>query len=69
MKKIVLDVEGMSCSHCEKAIKEAVSSIEGVLSVDVDLSNKTVGVHYDSSIADIDTIINEIDELGYEVNK
>jgi len=40
MEKIVLNVMGMSCSHCENAVKKAVSALEGVTKVDVDLSAK-----------------------------
>jgi len=36
--KEVLKVEGMSCMHCVRAVKTAVSSLQGVGDVDVDLS-------------------------------
>ncbi|MBK5245446.1 MAG: heavy-metal-associated domain-containing protein, partial [Eubacteriaceae bacterium] len=42
MEKLTLNVEGMSCSHCEKAVKNAVGALDGVASVDVDLAQKTV---------------------------
>ena len=48
--KTKLNVEGMSCSHCENAIKTAVTSIEGVTDVTVDLANKTVTVAHDESV-------------------
>ncbi|HEY5555984.1 cation transporter [Acetobacterium sp.] len=41
-KKIILNVEGMSCAHCEKAVKNAVGELDGVESVTVDLPRKTV---------------------------
>ena len=37
-------VPGMHCSHCEDAVKEEVSIVEGVESVDVDLDSKLVTV-------------------------
>ena len=37
-------VPGMHCSHCEDAVKEEVSTVEGVESVDVDLDSKLVTV-------------------------
>ncbi|MFA9381550.1 MAG: cation transporter, partial [Acetanaerobacterium sp.] len=35
METIVLKVEGMSCSHCEKAIMNAVNALDGVSEVTV----------------------------------
>jgi len=45
MQNLILNVEGMSCSHCENRVKNAVSSLNGVNSVNVDLANKKVSMH------------------------
>ena len=37
-------VNGMSCGHCEAAVEEEVSALDGVESVDVDLATKLVVV-------------------------
>ena len=44
MEKITLKVEGISCSHCENAIKKALGALNGVGSVAVDLKKKIVTV-------------------------
>ncbi len=62
----ILKVEGMSCSHCENAVKNAVSALEGVSSVDVDLVNKIVTVTHEEAVA-IETIKVEIEDQGYDV--
>ncbi|HBR31071.1 MAG TPA: hypothetical protein DD733_03195 [Clostridiales bacterium] len=67
MERTVLDVEGMSCSHCENAIRRAVSELRGVAGVTVDLAMKTVTVDYDPSLVNIQRIKSEITEQGYEV--
>jgi len=67
MDKIVLNVEGMSCSHCEKAVKNVVSALDGVTGVTVDLKKKTVTVVYENSKVSTDRIKKEIEEQGYEV--
>jgi copper chaperone len=67
MIKAVLNVEGMSCSHCENAIKKAVGALDGVGSVTVDLKQKTVTVEYESSNATLERIKNEIEDQGYDV--
>jgi len=64
MKKI-LKVEGMSCGHCEKAVKNAISALEGVSTVNVDLSTKKVEVEGQNLT---DTLIKDaVEDAGYEV--
>jgi len=67
MEKVVLRVEGMSCSHCENAVKKAAGSISGVTKADVDLKGKTVTIEHDPSLAPISAIIEAIEEQGYDV--
>ena len=56
-------VPGVSCSHCRVAITEAVSKLEGVAGVEVDLDSKTVTVAGD---ADDATVVAAIDDAGYD---
>ena len=44
MTELTYTVSGMSCAHCEAAVKEEVSAVAGVDSVDVDLDTKLVVV-------------------------
>ena len=60
-------VPGVSCGHCETAIKGEVEPIEGVESVVVDLEAKTVTVTAEDPAA-LDALVRAaIDEAGYEV--
>ena len=61
-----LNVEGMSCSHCENAVKNAVSAIGGVTYVAVDLAGKTVTVTHGENVT-VACIKSEIEEQGYDV--
>ncbi len=61
-----LNVEGMSCSHCENAVKTAVSALNGVTEVLVDLASKTVTVTHDEKVS-VESIKNEIEDQGYDV--
>ncbi|MBU5428220.1 copper ion binding protein [Tissierella pigra] len=64
MKKTLL-VEGMSCGHCEKAVKNALNELSGVTKVEVDLSTKTVEVEGESLD---DTLIKDaIEDAGYDL--
>lgn len=67
MAKTILNVDGMSCEHCVKAIKKAVGALPGVSDVTVDLSAKTVAVDHDPVQAPQDKIKSEIEDQGYEV--
>ena len=64
MKKTLV-VEGMTCSHCEKAVKDSLADLSEVLDVQVDLTSGQVEVTGDNLI---DKRLKEaVDEAGYEV--
>lgn len=46
MTELKLKIEGMSCSHCKKALETAIGQLDGVNSVQVDLESNfaTIGV-------------------------
>jgi len=67
MQKTVLNVPGISCGHCEKAIKGAVNGIPEVKKVKVDIKKKTVFLEYDNDKISIDKIKNAIEDAGYEI--
>lgn len=64
--KTVINVEGMSCSHCVNAVNRALREVEGVVAVDVDLQSKTATVEHGDA-ATFDKMKNAIEEAGYEV--
>lgn len=66
MEQSILNVDGMSCEHCVKAIKKAVGSLPGVSNVSVDLKGKTVTVEHDQALS-LDKIKYEIEEQGYDI--
>lgn len=65
MEKKIL-VEGMSCGHCVNHVKEALSELNGVTSVTVDLDAKTAIIEVSVDVNDED-IKFAIDDAGYEV--
>ncbi|WMC92376.1 copper chaperone CopZ [Kineothrix sp. MB12-C1] len=67
MEKVVLNVEGMSCEHCVKAVNNSVGILPGVANVAVDLAGKTVTVEFDSAKVSVDKIKEEIEDQGYDV--
>jgi copper chaperone len=67
MQTTILNVEGMSCSHCESAVKKAVGALAGVKNVSVDLSGKTVTIDYNSDQVSLEDIRLAIEDQGYDV--
>lgn len=67
MEKVTLNVEGMSCSHCERAVTNAVGELDGVASVIVDLAGKTAIIEYDSEKVSVDNFKQAIEEEGFDV--
>jgi copper ion binding protein len=65
MNTLILKVPGMTCGHCEAAVKKEVGAVAGVSGVEVDLGTKDVTVTGDT--LDRDAIVAAIDEAGYDV--
>lgn len=67
METQMLKVDGMSCAHCENAVKTAVGALTGVSKVTVDLAAKTVTVAFDATKVNMEAIKNAIEDQGYDV--
>jgi len=63
MEKEIL-IEGMSCSHCSESVKKALSKIEGVKEVNVDLNKKIAVVDADN--VDDDVLAGAVNDAGFE---
>ncbi|SCX65107.1 copper chaperone [Pseudomonas sp. NFACC32-1] len=59
-----LNIQGMSCGHCVRAITQAVQARDPSADVQVDLGAKTVRVQ---SSLPVETLVEAIQEEGYEV--
>lgn len=58
-------VQGMTCSHCAASVREEVSEVSGVASVDVDFESGRLTVAGDG-FGDAD-VRAAVDEAGYVV--
>ena len=57
-----LNVEGMTCGHCQKAVKEALESVPGVEGADVNLEAGSAQIH---GSADAQVLISAVEDEGY----
>ncbi len=65
MQEREFNVPGMSCSHCEHAVRDALLTVAGVASVEVDLEAKRVVV-LGEPLAD-EALRAAVADAGYEV--
>jgi mercuric ion transport protein len=65
--QVIFNVEGMTCTGCENAVKNRVEQLRGVTSVEANHTNKTTRIDYDSLLVDQQQIADAIRQVGYIV--
>lgn len=66
VKLIEISIEGMSCMSCVANVKKTLSSIDGVMVVNVRLQDKNATVKYDPKKVTIEQLKNAINKIGYK---
>ena len=64
---ITLNVQGMTCNHCKMAVTNALTELEGVQNVEVQLQEGTVNVEYNEAKVDVEKMKEAIEDQGYDV--
>lgn len=67
MSTTTLDVPTISCGHCKSSIEGAVAGLPGINRVDVGIEDKKVEIDFDEGTVDLATIVETIEEQGYDV--
>ena len=67
MAKTVLTVPDISCDHCVRTVTEALTPVDGVKQISVDIPSKQITVEYDQSRVDVDTMREVLAEEDYPV--
>lgn len=67
MASITLQVKGMTCGHCVRAVEGALNELDGVERALVDLNGGTVSVEYQEQTVNLEQMKEAIEEAGYEV--
>lgn len=65
MRKAIT-IEGMSCEHCVRHVTEALTELNGVENVEVNLNPGRAIIETEGEVLDSD-IRAAVDEVGYEV--
>lgn len=67
-KKIVLQVEGMSCNHCSGMVHRTLEGIVGISDISVDLEGKKASFEtQDPGL--VDQAVQQIIDAGYKVSR
>jgi copper chaperone len=61
-----IKIKGMSCNHCVMAVNKALSEVEGVTDINVDLSKGEATFEMTGSV-DMGVLREKIKEAGYEL--
>ena len=67
MDPLTLDIEGMSCEHCVRAVRGALERVEGVRVDDVEIGRATV--QYDPERASVEEIVDAVNDEGYSASR
>ena len=65
MKKIKLNITGMTCSSCSSHVEKAVNKLEGIQTANVNLLSNNMVAEFDEDIITSDEIIKAIVSAGY----
>ncbi len=63
--KDFFQIEGMSCAACSASVERAVSRLEGVSSVSVNLLGKTMVCEYDETLLSAEAILTAVEKAGF----
>ena len=64
-QSMVVQIDGMTCEHCVRAVTSALRAIEGVSDVEVSLAEKSATIHYDADSPDIGQMRTALEQEGY----
>ncbi|WP_027954030.1 copper chaperone CopZ [Halobacillus kuroshimensis] len=62
----MLQVEGMTCDHCKKAVEGALTGLSGVEQADVNLESGKVRVSHNDTVSN-EALKEAVEDQGYDV--
>jgi Cu+-exporting ATPase len=66
MKKLLLSIDGMTCSSCVSTVTAALQSLNGVSEVIVSISTNTVTLQFDPLVINSTDISGEVEDIGFD---
>lgn len=66
--RITLDVGGMTCASCAQNVEKVLKRLDGVSSVNVNVSTGKARIEYNSSVVSVDDMRKAIENIGYSAS-
>ena len=60
-----LQVDNMTCASCPLTVRMAMSRVDGVIDVDVDLDTKMATVRFDDEATTLETVAKASTDIGF----
>ncbi len=67
MRKVELEIEGMSCDHCVATVRRALTGVPGVSVADVSIGAATLTM--DPAEVTVGLLIDAVQDAGYEARE
>ncbi|MHB1294903.1 MAG: heavy metal translocating P-type ATPase [Anaerolineae bacterium] len=67
VERAILPIEGMTCAACVRHVERALSKVEGVLSVNVNLATERASVEYLPGMVTLEMLRDAVRAAGYDV--
>lgn len=68
MKKLKFNISGMTCSSCVSHVEKAVTKLNGVKNVNVNLLSNNMTLEIDENILESEEIIKAVKDAGYGIS-
>lgn len=65
LRNINLDIEGMTCAACVRAVERGISKLNGIEDVSVNLTTEKASIKYNPEIVRISDIKSAVEKAGY----
>ena len=66
MKKVLLKIDGMTCSACSSGLEKYLNKQDGIINASVNLVMNNASIEYDENKLDIEQIEKFVEKAGFE---
>ena len=66
--RVTLDVGGMTCASCAQNVEKVLKRLEGISSVNVNVSMGKARIEYNSSVVSVEDMRKAIEDIGYSAS-
>lgn len=67
MKKVIFQIEGMSCQNCVGKVNAILDNTDGIKKYNVSLKNKSADIIYKDNVINHQTIQNKLNETSFSI--